>query len=90
MTTAAVLAAKEARVLFRKDSLATPDMKTLYQQTVLNDVLGADWQTVVSEASYCAQTCGDYRLLRLAQVVREHRPNVLARLSGSVVDWLNR
>ena len=63
----------------------------LYRKLVLDTVLPSDWQTRLSEAALCVRThrCETGGLQRVAKVVREHQPGVLANLRDSVVAWLN-
>lgn len=64
----------------------------LYQRLVLDTVLPADWQTMLSEARLCVVNhyhSDSDGLRRVAEAVRNHRPGVLANLRESVVAWLN-
>lgn len=73
-----------------KTALATTRLHEVYQQTVLDDVLGEGWETTLREVGRCVVVCDHYGSWgRLAQTAREYRPNFLARLRGFVVDWLN-
>lgn len=60
-----------------------------YRHLVLDDVLGADWRTRLTEAGLCVRTHNHGEWAKVADAVRNHRPSLLARIRESVVDWLN-
>lgn len=70
-------------------ALTTTAAKQSYQKLTLDDCLGEGWERVLAEASRCVRTHNHGEWAKVAQVVREPRPGLLAVLRGNVVDWLN-
>ncbi len=60
-----------------------------YLHVVLDGCLGDGWETLLSEAGWCARTHNHGEWDRVLQVVREYHPSSLARLWNAVVEWLN-